>query len=59
MMRKQLRQPSKQTPTEEKESRKRAYRTPQLTEWGTILELTEGAGGMGAEDMPINGGSQA
>ena len=33
------------------EPRKKAYRTPELTEWGSILDLTEGPTG-GLVDFP-------
>ena len=36
---------------------KRPYRSPQLTEWGSILDLTQGAGS-GTEDFPFVGGTK-
>jgi hypothetical protein len=34
----------------EETSPKKIYRTPELTEWGSIAEVTQGSGGGGQDD---------
>lgn len=39
---------------EEERTAKKQYQSPQLVEWGTVVDLTLGAGG-GYEDVPMDG----
>lgn len=38
-------------------SAKKPYRSPELTAWGSIVDLTQGAAG-GFDDFPLKGGTK-
>lgn len=38
--------------------RRRSYASPELLEWGSILELTQGGTTLGKNDFPKKNGSQ-